>query len=602
MKEYDIIIVGGGHAGIEASNVCCKMGLNTLLITNSIDSIGKLSCNPSIGGVGKSHLVSELDAMGGIMPLVADKSGLNFKLLNTSKGKAVRSTRIQVDKKLYSQLVLKNLIKSNRLHILQQNVKDILISKGKVYGVLLEFDFKILCSSIVIASGTFLGCKVSVGSKKKELSRDNEKYVSNLSEKLSEYIKGISKFKTGTPPRVNINTINLNLLKCMKNDYPLPFFHKRPKHIKKGDFCWITKTNDDTRKIIVENIKKSSMYNGLVKAIGPRYCPSIEDKIFRFPSNRNHTVFLELESNSSNEVYVGGLSTSFDFETQYKIINSIKGLKDSVITRFGYSIEYFFFNPKYLKKTLESKFVSGLFMAGQVNGTTGYEEAAVQGLVAGINSSNLVKGNKPLIPCKKLTYIGILINDITKNGVKEPYRMFTSRATNRIMMRQDNSIYRINRFCFLSGLKSKSDYLKIKNEHKACLNFIKKSKNIHIKYKGNRKSLFNIMLNNELDIEILLSNKYISFYIKKIGIFNFRMLNYIDSEIKYMGYYKKLVNLKVKDKFKKVNFEKVNNLSNETRENIRKYKVNCFLDLKKIKNLNSSCLENIKNYIKKISN
>ncbi|QSW37933.1 tRNA uridine-5-carboxymethylaminomethyl(34) synthesis enzyme MnmG [Candidatus Vidania fulgoroideae] len=601
IKEYHVVIIGGGHAGVEASNICSKLGLKTLLITNSIDNISKISCNPSIGGVGKSQIVSEINAVGGIMPRIADKSGLNFKTLNTSKGKSVRSTRIQVDKYIYSRCSKFEILKNRNLNIIQQDVIDINIKKGRVTGVVLNFGYIVNCYSAIITSGTFLNCKVFIGSKTIKSSRDNENNSSPLSNKLRYYINGIGSFKTGTPPRIDSRTIDFSKLKEIKSDIPIPFFHKKRNNVSLIPSCWEGSTNLKTEYVVRSNINKSSIYGGILNSIGPRYCPSIEDKYIRFPHNRRHTIFLELECRYGNEVYLGGLSTSFDFLTQYKLVRSVVGLERSLITRFGYSIEYDFFNPKYLKKSLESKYVNGLFLAGQVNGTTGYEEAAAQGLVAGINCNSYIKDIQPIYFNHNESYIGILIKDITSNGISEPYRMFTSRAKNRIKMRQDNSRYRLNDFLFSNKLIKRKGFNAIKNKELICNDFITYSKSVYVKYKGIKESLYKLILANKENTSIFMKKPIISKSIRNFGLrISFSMFDFIESEIKYRGYYKhKSDTITHLDLRKVIDFNKVKNLSNETREKIIFNNVHSFYDLEKIKNIRYTCLESVRNYIRK---
>ncbi|MGX7589761.1 tRNA uridine-5-carboxymethylaminomethyl(34) synthesis enzyme MnmG [Candidatus Vidania fulgoroideorum] len=598
IREYNVVVIGGGHAGVEASNICSKLGLKTLLVTSSIDNISKISCNPSIGGVGKSQIVSEINAIGGIMPKVADISGLNFKILNSSKGKSVRSTRIQVDKYIYSRCSKLELLKNSSLDILQQDVVDIILNNSVVIGVVLSFCGIINCNSVIITSGTFLNSKVFIGSSVSNISRDNEHTSSLLSNKLRYYLKGIGSFKTGTPPRIDFRTIDFNRLIEVKSDNPIPFFHKRNRIVTLNPSCWQGKTNIKTEYIVKSNINRSAMYNGLIESIGPRYCPSIEDKYLRFPSSRLHTVFLELECSYGNEVYLGGLSTSFDFKTQSKLVRSIVGLERSIITRFGYAIEYDFFNPKYLKLTLESKYISGLFLAGQINGTTGYEEAAAQGIVAGINCNSYINGIDPVLFNHKNSYIGVLIKDITSNGVSEPYRMFTSRAKNRMNMRQDNAKYRLNSFLYSNNLLCKDLFDSIERKNLICSNFINYSRSYYLKYLGNKVSLFNVILNNKESISIFIKRPVISKAIACFGSsISLGMFDFIESEIKYSGYCKvnsKHVPIDIK---RPINFNNINNLSSETREKILKYNVSNFYDLKKIKNIRYTCIESVRNYI-----
>lgn len=579
---FEIIVVGGGHAGIEASNICSVLGAKTLLMTNNIDTIGKISCNPSIGGIGKSQIVKEISYIGGIMPKISDKCGINFKTLNLSKGPAVQSTRIQIDKIEYSLEIKKKIFKNKKLQILQQELVDIK-KKKEIYEIKTNSDIIFYCKSIILTSGTFINCRTYIGNNKKKNSRDNEKFIFETKKKMDYMLKGRKTFKTGTPPRVDIKSLNFNNIKEIKSDLNKPFFYKKNKK-KERKCCWTTKTNHLTRKIIEENIKKSSMYNGLIKNPGPRYCPSIEDKIMRFPKERNHNIFIERESFRTRELYLSGLSTSFSEEMQYKILHSIKGFENVLITRFGYAIEYDYYDPINLKKNLESKYSKGIFLAGQINGTTGYEEAACQGLVAGINSFNFISNKKPIIFNKKISYIGVLINDIVKRGIDEPYRMFTSRAENRINMREDNTNYRLNDFLYKKKIIKKKKYKKSLKEIELSNNIISSIKK--------KKKIKSIIINNNFD-PIFFFNKYI---IKKKNIKE-RIIKFCFSEIKY-GNFKSKKKISVNEK-KKINFNLINGIPNEILEKIKKNKIKNFKQLKRIKSITSSCLYAVKIFLNK---
>ncbi|UOQ33124.1 tRNA uridine 5-carboxymethylaminomethyl modification enzyme [Candidatus Vidania fulgoroideae] len=582
--KFEIIVVGGGHAGIEASNICSKLGIKTLLITNSIDTIGKISCNPSIGGIGKSQIVKEISYIGGIMPEISDKCGINFKKLNLSKGPAVQSTRIQIDKIKYSLKIKKKIFENKNLKILQQEVSDIK-KKNDGYEIKTRDEIYFFCNSLILTSGTFINCRTYIGNKKKNDSRDNEKFIFETTKKIDSLLKGRKTFKTGTPPRVDKKSLNYDLLREVKSDLNEPFFVKRNKE-KKKKCCWFTKTNEKTREIIEKNIEKSSMFNGLINNPGPRYCPSIEDKMIRFPKNRKHNIFVERESYMTNEMYLSGLSTSFDEKIQYEFLKSIKGFENVEITRFGYAIEYDFFDPKNLSKTLECKNHKGLFLAGQINGTTGYEEAACQGIVAGINSYRFVREESPILFDKKKTYIGVLIEDITKRGIDEPYRMFTSRAKNRILMREDNTNYRLNKFLYKKKIISKSKFYKTLREKKISKRIID-----HIDKKKKIKSM---IINNNFD-PVFFFKKYI-FKKKKIKE---RIIRFCFSEIKYGSFLKKRKKKIKIDEKKKIDFSSINGIPNEIIEKIKKKKITNLKQLKKIKTITPACIFAVKMFLKK---
>ncbi|QSW37792.1 tRNA uridine-5-carboxymethylaminomethyl(34) synthesis enzyme MnmG [Candidatus Vidania fulgoroideae] len=593
----EILVIGGGHAGIEAAHISAKLGAKTTLITSNIDSIGKLSCNPAIGGIGKSHLIHEINVLGGLMGQLADNARLVSKTLNSSKGKAVRATRIQVDKDKYSRIAINILMRCKNLKILQQSIIDLIIHNNKVTGVITESGLTITATVIILTIGTFLNCNTYIGNNKIKKARDNEDKIAYLHSKLKHYISDIYKFKTGTPPRLKAQSLNKNQLTVIKSDTSKPFFYRR-QSIKTRNYCWETHTNTITHQIIKHNIKKSAAYNGIIKHKGPRYCLSIEDKVIRFPQYNQHTLFLELENLNTQEIYVGGLATSFDTETQHQIIHSIKGLQNAEITRYGYGITYNYINPQNLKRTLESKYITNLFIAGQINGTSGYEEAAAQGIIAGINAYKNLHNKQHLILSSKNSYIGILIKDITQNGVEEPYRMFTSRAKNRLIMRADNTIFRLSKQLLKVNLISKQKYKKIQATATYCKKFITKAHKIYLTLNNKKNTLYNILLNNKHNIKTLYSIAYfkkkVNKYFKKI---NLKMLNYIESEIKYKGYYKThTANIKENTH---VNITNIKNLANETKELIARHNATTFKAIKQIKNIRSACIENIANYIRK---
>jgi tRNA uridine 5-carboxymethylaminomethyl modification enzyme len=446
MKNYyPIIVVGGGHAGIEAAAASARMGFETLLLTHNIETIGQMSCNPSIGGIGKSQLVKEVDALDGLMGRAADFAGIQFRVLNASKGAAVRATRAQTDRILYKQFILQALANQKNLTILQQTVDDLLVQNNKVFGVVTNLGMKLHAKAVVLTVGTFLNGKIHTGLVNFAGGRAGDPPSLALARKLRELPFRISRLKTGTPPRIAKDSIDYSQLTVQESDQPLPVFSflndasSHPQQIP----CHITNTNAKTHEIIKAGLDKSPLYAGIIEGTGPRYCPSIEDKIMRFTDKSSHQIFLEPEGLTSQEVYPNGISTSLSWDTQVALVQSIKGLENAKITRFGYAIEYDFFDPRDLQYSLETKQIENLFLAGQINGTTGYEEAAAQGLLAGVNAALKLKEEAVWCPKREEAYIGVMVDDLITKGTKEPYRMFTSRAEYRLMLREDNADLRL---------------------------------------------------------------------------------------------------------------------------------------------------------------
>lgn len=576
---FDIIIIGGGHAGTEAATAAARLGAKTLLLTHNIETIGQMSCNPSIGGIGKGHLVKEVDALGGIMARAIDSSGIQFRILNASKGSAVRATRAQADRILYKQAILKAITQEPNLTVLQQTVDDLLIKNGHVVGLITNLNITFNAQAIILTVGTFLNGKIHIGLKNFSGGRIDDPASITLAQKLHELPLNIGRLKTGTPPRLDGTTIDYSKLILQPGDNPVPVFSflgtadQHPQQIP----CYITHTNTQTHDIIRAGLDQSPLYTGIIDSIGPRYCPSIEDKIMRFADKTSHQIFLEPEGLNTNEVYPNGISTSLSTEIQTELVHSIKGLENAKILRFGYAIEYDFFDPRDLKFSLETKAIKGLFFAGQINGTTGYEEAAAQGLIAGLNAALLVQNKEPWYPKREESYIGVMLDDLITCGTKEPYRMFTSRAEYRLILREDNADLRLTPFAHKLGLITEERWRKfndkitsIEQEKKRLSTITVRPNNQFISLEREYKAL-ELLRRPEIDYSLLTK-------IPEVGTVAISQAaaEQIEIQMKYEGYitrqyqevekHRRNEETRIPENF---NYDSIKGLSNEVRHKLK---------------------------------
>ena len=614
MDNFEIIVIGGGHAGVEAAYACARLKKRTCLVTNSSEDLGKMSCNPAIGGIGKSHLVREIDAMGGLMALAADAAGIHFRVLNASKGPAVRATRSQSDRLLYSNKVKEIISSEHLLTIKEGEVAEIILANEKAKGIVLESGEKIFSSKVILTAGTFLNGKLFTGETQEEGGRIGDKPSKKLAKFLLSLNLSSGRLKTGTPPRIDAKSVNWDLTQEQPGDNPRPtmsFISSTSIHPRQLS-CFITRTNSRTHEIISEGIEKSPIFSGKIEGVGPRYCPSIEDKIFRFSDKDSHQIFIEPEGLTAREVYPNGISTSMPKEIQKRMVNSIKGFEDAVITKYGYAVEYDFFDPRELQHTLETKKIKNLFFAGQINGTTGYEEAAAQGLIAGINASQALNDLDPWIPRRDESYIGVLIDDLVTLGTKEPYRMFTSRAEYRLLLREDNADQRLTPIARKMGLiderrweifNRKQDNIKKEKQRLKTLKISKETlKNKEAKNKqkeGDYISALDALKRPEVSYEDVCSSLGIKPAESEIALdvtTSEKYSGYIERQKREIQKVKRNENAKIPEE---INFDEIEGLSNESKQKLNLVRPKTLAHAQRIPGLTPAAISLLLVHIKK---
>jgi len=618
-NKYDVIVIGGGHAGTEAALAAARMGMATLLLTHNFDTLGQMSCNPAIGGIGKGHLVKEIDALGGVMAWAADRAGIHFRTLNASKGPAVRATRAQADRVLYRNAVRSVLENQENLSLFQQGVDDLIIENNQVTGVKTQMGLEFFASSVILTVGTFLGGRIHVGLTNTEGGRAGDPPANALALRLRELPFRVARLKTGTPPRLDGRSLDYSCMEEQPGDQPIPSFsyvHKNENHPAQTS-CFITASCEQTHEIIRAGLSRSPMYSGVIEGTGPRYCPSIEDKVVRFSAKTSHQIFVEPEGLDSNEVYPNGISTSLPFDVQYEMVRSIRGFENAHITRPGYAIEYDYFDPRDLRSSLETRFIKNLYLAGQINGTTGYEEAAAQGLLAGINAALQVQGKEPWCPRRDEAYIGVLVDDLITRGTLEPYRMFTSRAEYRLQLREDNADLRLTAIGYKMGVISEQRYNLFSIKSKAIeaeqarlrATWVKPGTSLH----RNVEETLHVNLSREYSLMDLLRRPTVTYKnlvvaIEEAGpaVADQRVAEQVEVQAKYSGYIerqqleidrqRRYENLALNDDF---DYDSIKGLSSEVRQKLSAVKPATIGQASRISGVTPAAISLLLVYLKK---